>query len=326
MTGKLAQMHEDLNSGFVSISEEAAILAMQIRSVRDNFSSQTELTQAAIDEVRAIRFELAQHRAEMADTLAHLAPSVRLKSLQEGSVGIDQVDESAAAFLNYAASHRGPLAEKNLWINNPVVVEWLEGNARIGAVNERIMEVPYVLQSLAPLPPGSAVLDIGGGESTLGFSLASLGYRTTVIEPQGYPFEHPNLEVLLHPLEDLPPGRTFDAVVLLSTIEHFGIGHYSGGPEPDEDADLAAMKLVAKLLSPNGLLSLTVPYGPAEVNELERIYDLERLQRLLEGWDILDARIGRRADATTWVLESNELSSPSGPGRVAMLTARPRQS
>ncbi len=167
-----------------------------------------------------------------------------------------------------------------------------------------------------------AVLDVGGAESTVALSLASLGYRVTVAEPQGYPFRHPNLSVHQGPIASLTPEAPFDAAVLLSAIEHVGLGHYPGGGDGDPaDADVAAIRYVAGLLAPGGRLVLTAPYGPAAVNDVERTYDRGGVLRLLDGWRIHYAAVGRRVDDVTWELEAADLIEPPGPGRVVMIVA-----
>ncbi len=272
---------------------------------------------------QATRDEIGFARTSIVAELEKAAPSIRLHQLVGARLG--QIDQTASAFLNYAHSHQGPLADAGLWINDPVVIEWSEGDARIGAVNERIVEQPFTFAALGQLPPGSRILDLGGGESTVAFSLASSGYHVTVIEPQGYPFTHPNLTVFERPFEEFDRAGDYDAVVLLSAIEHFGIGAYRGNPEAAETADLDTMRLLKDVLKPNGLLVLTTPYGPAAVNELERIYDLDRLQHLLDGWTIGHVNIARQDDRCTWTLEATELEPPRGPNRVMMLTARPTE-
>ncbi len=309
---ELVERIAEVSTKLDAASEENAALGYRV-------SRTMELARLNNDELRALRDEVSG----LADLIETAAPSVRLRNLKGQRARITDIDESTAIFLNYAKSHNGPLADRDLWLNDPVIVEWSEGDATVGAVNERIMEVPFVMQSLGAVPASASIVDIGGSESTVAFSLASLGYPTTVIDPQGYPFTHPQLEVLLHPLEELNPEREFDVAILLSAIEHFGIGHYKGGPEPDIDADKKAMAIVNRSLRPDGFLVLTVPYGPAETNDLERIYDRERLLALLEGWTITRARVGRRTDSTTWEIEAEELVPPAGAGRVAMVVASP---
>ena len=234
-----------------------------------------------------------------------------------------EIDESASGFLNYANSHAGPLADAGLWINHPVSIQWEKGRAEVGSVNERIIEHPFVFSALADLRPGSRILDVGGGESTVAVALASSGFQVTVVEPMGYPFSHPNLSVFEKPLEQFEGVEPFDAVVALSSIEHFGIAHYDIDCDLDLDADTTAIASIANLLNPGGRLVLTTPFGPAEVTDVERIYDEKQLRDLLAGWTIHHVAIGRRLDDRTWELETNELAEPAGTGRVAMLVATP---
>ncbi len=269
----------------------------------------------------ASRDEIGFARSDLAGRLDELAPSVRLGRLVDAR--LDDIDEPASAFLNYSRSHIGPLADAGLWLNDPVVLEWKKGSVSVGAVNERIIEQPFVFSALGDLDAGAKILDLGGGESTVAFSLASLGFDVTVIEPQGYPFRHPNLTVFERPYEEFDRSARFDAVVLLSAIEHFGIGWYPGNPDKAESADIDTVASLRELMNDDGLLVLTTPYGPAETTDLERIYDLERLQRLLEGWSIGTVAIGKRLDHQTWAIESDTLTPPAGKGRVVMLTARP---
>ena len=275
----------------------------------------TRKLEAVVDDLRG---EVSTMRTELP---AQLSPSFRMGQLVGSRLA--DIDEHSAAFLNWTSSWNGPLADAGLFINHPFLVEWKAGGAFVRLVNERIIEQPFVFGAIAGLPVGSRVLDIGGGESTLALALASLGYDTTVIEPRGYPFEHPNLTVYGGPLEEFEAAEPFDAVVLLSTIEHLGIGHYADGTEENAAADLEAMRITAGLTAPNGKLVLTTPYGPSDVTELERIYDRADLERLLDGWEIERASVGRKVDETTWTIEADELVDHRGDTCVAMIIATP---
>ena len=308
------------------LSEELSTLHDSIRDYSSLQRSTVERETAAVNS-RLDRVEqgLATLNAEALNKLDQVEHHVSALTEESWSrmngANLNQVDGNMSRFLNYAASHAGPLAEADLWINHPLSLEWDAGSVRVANINERILEHPFVLGAAAALPPRSRILDIGGAESTIGLSLASLGYLVTVIEPQGYPFAHPNLEVAQVPLEEFKSEHKFDAVILLSTIEHFGIGHYANNPERDERADLDAMAIVADLLVEGGKLILTTPFGPAEVNDVERIYDQERLRNLIQGFDIEQTVIGVKADDGNWIAESNELGDPAGPNRVAMVLA-----
>jgi hypothetical protein len=166
---------------------------------------------------------------------------------------------------------------------------------------------------------GASVLDVGGSESTVGLSLASLGYRVTTVDPRPSPLSHPQLRQVASTIEDWEEEERFDASILVSTIEHIGIGAY--GLPASEDADLTAMSRVRDLTKDEGLLVLTTPYGRSAVEEHQRIYDNDRLQSLLEGWRVEDFAVLRRTDPTTWVLEE-DTSLPTDGSRVALVTAR----
>lgn len=235
---------------------------------------------------------------------------------------LEDIDLRAARFLNQVYAADGPLRESGLFVNHPLTVLWHPGEARVENVNERIVEIPFVHRALAGVPVGSTVLDVGGGESTVGLELASLGYRTTVLEPRGYPFRHPNLTVApVYAEEYEPPGGPVDACVLLSTIEHLGVGAYSH--EQDADLDLSVMRRLWDLVVPGGLLVLSTPFGRAARDELQRTYDLDRLRRLLTGWTPTAVELVRREDATTWVMDDASLSeaSRSDASRVVLVTA-----
>ncbi len=322
-TGQLEDLIHAVKNEIVAKLDQASGQADALQqAVNDQLALQASQLTALEQQVGAARNEVGFARVAIEAEIEKAAPSVRLHSLVGARLA--DIDQTAAAFLNYANSHLGPLADAGLWLNSSVVLEWKEAGATVGAVNERIVEQPFTFAALSQLPTGSRILDIGGGESTVAFSLASLGHHVTVIEPQGYPFEHPNLTVFERPFEEFDRNRDFDAVILLSAIEHFGIGAYRGNPEAAETADLDTMHLVTEVLQPEGLLVLTTPYGPAAQNELERTYDLDRLQLLLDGWTIQQVSIAHRLDRLTWTIESNELEPPRGPGRVVMLTARPK--
>ena len=323
MDFRMDEVSGTLVSSHNAISDQLALQGARLMAMEQTVRQVQAESEALAAELSAMRSEIGFARKDIVERIAQVAPSVRLRELT--GARLDAIDAGASAFLNYAGSHQGPLADAGLWVNTPITVEWQEGGARLGSVNERILEQPFVFAALGDLAPGTRVLDVGGAESTVALSLASLGYRVTVAEPQGYPFRHPNLTVHQGPIETLAPEAPFEAVVLLSAIEHFGLGHYPGaapaGPSDGGGADVAAMAHVAGLLAPGGRLVLTTPYGPAAVNEVERTYDRDGVLRLLEGWRIHYAAVGRRVDDVTWELEATDLIDPDGPGRVVMIVA-----
>ncbi len=144
----------------------------------------------------------------------------------------------------------------------------------------------------ANLPPGpKRALEIGPGRSPIIPAMLALGYDVSGID-------------LCADLSEQVAGFTFikgdftratfntqfDVIVACSTVEHIGLsGRYSS--TEDADGDLKAMCKIATLLEPAGLLFLTVPVGTDAVYKpFHRVYGRQRLQRLIEGFEVIKSR------------------------------------
>lgn len=297
-----------------STSETSAYLGVELRRIQEELGrTQEELgrTQALV--------------ADFGETSFHESYKARLG--QAVDMPLEKLDDSLAQVINYATSHVGFYAQGGLWFNPPVSVALSAGAVTAMQVTERIVEVPFAMAALSRLEPGARILDVGSAESTFPLSAASLGYRVTAIDPRPLAYSHPNLESHVTLLEDWePPSESFAAAFLISTIEHVGLGAYGerpyGGPEHGAGADLAFLERIRALLSHQGLLVLTVPYGTRRLTDLERIYDEESLTKLLAEWEILERRIATRRDPLVW--EATEDVEPGARG-VVMVIASPKR-
>lgn len=310
-----------------SLQDQGAALHLALEQVEPAMVSLAEATVF----LQQVAQRLEVHLAQQVNVVSAARAVARLKAEPQLGAAIEQVLEQAtlaeldpwvADLGNWFASHRSPQAEMGLWMNHPVVVRLFAGGVEVGAVNERIVEVPYVFGAVASLPAGP-VVDLGAAESTVSLSLASSGRRTYAVEPRGYPFAHPNLEVVSVGVDAWEgPADPLAAVISLSTIEHLGLGSYAlDGGRPTADRD--ALDQVKGWLAPEGLLVLTAPYGRASVDEFQRVYDASTLERLLEGWSLDDLRFCRQADPLTWVpCPAADLTGAEVPG-VVLLRARP---
>lgn len=249
----------------------------------------------------------------------------RRRDMEEGTpLGLDDLDPSLAELLNREVSPQGMAAQAGLFFNPPVWLEYREGSVEVRSVNERIAEVPFALRALAPLRPPARILDVGSGESTLPLSLASLGYSVTALDPRPLRLRHPLLETVESTLEAYSAeASSFDAVFCISAVEHFGIGAY-GEEATDPDADLAALARLRELVKPDGLLVLTVPFGEPRPGPEQRVYDEERLGRLLDGWEVTERELVTRIDRRTWVPIAAADAGASGGESAALVVARPR--
>lgn len=233
---------------------------------------------------------------------------------------LEDLDQERAEWLSWAIGPNGYASQAGAWFNPPVAMQFMEGRAQVFLVSERIVEQPFAFQALAELPVGSHVLDVGGSESTVGLSLASLGHHVAVVDPRRDILRHPSL--IHHPyrLADLPPPRRpYDAVLALSAVEHFGLGHY-GVEAGDTREDLDAMRRLRELVHPEGTLVLTVPFGDAQVDDFQRVYDESGLAELLEGWEVVRSLRAARRDREVWLVGQPWRKGEHG---VALIAARP---
>lgn len=252
---------------------------------------------------------IAEAHAELAPllaqthSLAERASGAYFERLATGSPA--DLDASIAHLLNYAESHRGFAAQRQLWFNPPLSIAYEPRGVRLVEVNERMAEVPHAYRALARLEPGARVLDVGATESTVALSLASLGYDVTAIDIRPYPLAHPRLRSVVGPIEGWTDDEPFDGVLCLSTIEHIGLPAYGGEHTPG--ADVAAMRRIHELTRPGGLLVLTTRFGVPAEDEFQRTYDRPALDMLLTGWEIDELSVVRREDATTWTSTDEDI-------------------
>lgn len=238
--------------------------------------------------------------------------------LEAGAPGrrLAALSAPVAGALNWAEGPDGYAAQAGVWFNPPVPVEHRAGAVGILLVNERIVEQPFVFAQVGPAP--QRILDLGGAESTVALSLATLGHDVTVVDPRGYPVAHPNLTVSACRLEEHAPAAPYDVAVALSAVEHFGLGHYAGAEGSADDR--AALARLRELVRPGGRLVLTVPFAAqASADDFQRVYDLAGLAELLAGWRVEERFAAWQVERTQWRLGACE--EPLAARGVALVTA-----
>jgi hypothetical protein len=230
----------------------------------------------------------------------------------------------ASEYLNWATGMTGPAAQAGLLFTDAITATFRPGGYEPLWVNERILEVPYVMGVLAELTAPSRVLDFGACFSTLALSAASLGHHVTALDLRPYPLRHPNLTAVAVAGELWEgPDEPFDAIVALSTVEHLGLGAYGDAPSrPDLDAVMMAR--FRTWLGEGGKLVFTAPYGPWQIGSLQRVYDDTHLDALFTGWKITDQRFFVQEDPLVWTPHTGPpplAPWPDGKRAVVLITA-----
>lgn len=115
-------------------------------------------------------------------------------------------------------------------------------------------------------------------------------------------------ELRIQPAETLDlPRASFDAVIALGSIEHFGLGFY--GDPLCEDADAIVAQQVASWLKPGGWFYYDVPWTP------ERFYITENRHFRVYDDAALEARLtaGLRAEGRFYAHGETNVVQPGRP-------------
>jgi len=159
-----------------------------------------------------------------------------------------------------------------------------------GRWSQRAIEYPWVIESLRLVPSNGLILDVGCAESLLSHELIARGFRVVGIDIRDYPFKDKRMVFLKRDIRDTClPDNTFDAIIIVSTIEHIGLRSY-GQTVEDANGDLRTMNELARILKNQGIIILTTPYigrAPLRVTSFERNYNRKRLSELTRGLKII---------------------------------------
>lgn len=324
--GRVADVNRRVEHARSQIEQSTATVGDAIKELTEELGAYATTTAEASSlvgvEMRRVEEAIEALSSQIDERVAHIEERHYVERVnQAAELPLDRLDGATANLVNHANGHRGFAAQAGLWFNPSVTVELGEGSARLAGVNERVVEIPFAMRALGRLEPGARILDIGAAESTFALSAASLGYLVTALDLHPIPYDHPHLEGVAGRFEDWRPGRKrFDAVFLISTVEHVGLGAYDE-PVGSNDADVALVARVRKeLLSNEGFLVLTTPYGPPHQDALERTYDDTALERLLDGWNVLERQVVLRRDERTWSPAKDDAEEKRG---VVMVLAVP---
>jgi SAM-dependent methyltransferase len=229
-------------------------------------------------------------------------------------------------------------------------VRWLQAPA---GTDERVVEIPWVLSRLLP---AGRVLEIGYAFAETPYLAALLRAGVELVGADLAVGDVQGMETVEADARALPfADRSFDQILLVSTLEHIGADNdvYGLAVEPDPGGRLDALRELRRVLRRGGSLLVTVPLGePGDYGWFRqedergwlRLYALagffveeqEAYELTSEGWRVTrtfraeGVRYGDRGPAASAVLcaelrpgRLRRLLTPSGAGKVARRHAGP---
>ena len=211
---------------------------------------------------------------------------------------------------------------RKIEIKAPVYVpEWLgdalrgvkrQAKAAAGAGvdlwGDREIEWAYVAAKMGDGP--GRLLDFGASSGNLSMVAAQRGYQVLALDlgSENFPWKHAKVEFQQGDLLEcrLLPGR-FDVILNCSAVEHVGLKGRYGVSGEESDRDLEAMKVMRRLMKPDGKMVLTIPCGKdAAIAPWHRVYGEMRLPKLLQGFEVADEQYWVKKSDNRWYANDRE--------------------
>src|SRR5574341_592899 len=146
---------------------------------------------------------------------------------------------------------------------------------------ERVIEIPW---ALTQLPQSGVILDVGSCDATYLGAIQQPDRVLHCLDPRSCSASTPSGAVFYYQSligNDLLRSY-YDAVMLLSVLEHIGLPCY--GQPPFSRGDQLALAEAWALLKPGCPIIVTVPAGQGKVTSWYRQYSPAMLHRLFRGW------------------------------------------
>jgi len=270
--------------------------------------------------------------AKLAEGTLSRATLIHELASSEEFVRVRELDDAVALGLG-ARAHGEP-------------VRWLQAPP---GTDERVVEIPWVLSRLRP---SARVLEVGYAFAEPAYLAGLLRAGVELVGADLATREIEGMETVEADVRELPfPDRSFDQVLLVSTLEHVGADNtvYGLQAESDGDSRVRALRELRRVLRRDGSLLVTVPLGePGDYGwfrqENERgwarlyaragffIEELEAYELTPEGWRATrdfraeGVRYGERGPAASAVLcahlRPGRLSRLVTPGGLRKATRR----
>jgi SAM-dependent methyltransferase len=181
----------------------------------------------------------------------------------------------------------------------------------------RIVEYAWAIRSLE-LERGR-VLDVGSVGSELPMEFASLGYEVYAMDIRKYTLRHPRLDFILGDITKAPfCDNSFDRVTAISTIEHIDLGRYLD--LIDTKGDRKAIEEIHRILKKGSEALITLPFGRRCTTYLARVYDVDRLNALFDGFKVKESEyfgVAERIESYNWIPKNSQQLSNVDSSEIA---------
>jgi SAM-dependent methyltransferase len=185
--------------------------------------------------------------------------------------------------------------------------------AKQPSIGERSVEYPWVYQRTQDII-GGIVLDVGAKEGLPITDLILLNNQVYSIDPNiSNLTQRGNLLLFKEDIRSTSfSSNFFDAVIVVSTLEHIGVCGRYGVIQSDDDGDINAMREIYRILKPGGRCLVTIPYGSGRSLPLNRLYNANRLKQLLERFLVIELQFFRYNEKyELWLNVPEEIASAS---------------
>jgi len=189
---------------------------------------------------------------------------------------------------------------------------------------DRCIEYAFVIKILKDLDGDryQRVLDIGCHASPLTTIIKELGFIVDGIDLLPSPCIYNGVNYIENDFLLQKFNKPYDIVILCSTIEHVGLKGRYGSPDI-KDGDLRTLKKIKTILTPNGVLILTIPYGEEKIiMPLHRVYNKNSnlLKYAYDNFQIFMEEFYKNNSENIWIKceESDARKTPSTENNYAL--------
>jgi 2-polyprenyl-3-methyl-5-hydroxy-6-metoxy-1,4-benzoquinol methylase len=170
---------------------------------------------------------------------------------------------------------------------------------------DRCIEYAFVIKNLKDLNRNryKKILDVGCYASPLTTIVKELGFIVDGIDLLSSPCIYNGVNYIKNDFLLQKFSKPYDIVILCSTIEHIGLKGRYGSPNI-KDGDLRTLKKIKKILTPNGMLILTIPYGEDKIiMPLHRVYNKNSnlLKYAYDNFQILIEEFYKNNSENIWI-------------------------